>query len=208
VFTGFPSATGGAAQTGQASRRKVEYGTGTIITGAGHILTDRQLTDGCNVIVVNGFGDADRQAEDPAANLALLRVYGVPDLVPASFANDSIKESDLTILGIADPQNQSGGSAISAIPGKAKGDEVDPAPPPGFSGAGILDGKGRFVGMVQLKTPVFASVGAVPPQSHAIIIPGSTIRGFLEAQNLPLATTQSGIQDGKAALVRVICVRK
>src|ERR1700720_1607057 len=42
VFTGFPSATEGAAQTGQASRRKVEYGTGTIITGAGHILTDRQ----------------------------------------------------------------------------------------------------------------------------------------------------------------------
>ena len=208
VFTGFPSATGGAAQTGQASRRKVEYGTGTIITGAGHILTDRQLTDGCNVIVVSGYGDADRQAEDPAANLALLRVYGVPDLVPASFANDPIKESDLTVLGIADPQNQSGGSAISAIPGKAKGDEVDPAPPPGFSGAGILDGKGRFVGMVQLKTPVLASVGAVPPQSHATIIPGSTIRGFLEAQNLPLATKQSGIQDGKAALVRVICVRK
>jgi hypothetical protein len=208
VFTGFPSATGGAAQTGQASRRKVEYGTGTIITGAGHILTDRQLTDGCNVIVVSGYGDADRQAEDPASNLALLRVYGVPDLVPASFANDPIKESDLTILGIADPQTQSGGSAISAIPGKAKGDEVDPAPPPGFSGAGILDGKGRFVGMVQLKTPVLATVGVVPPQSHATIIPGSTIRGFLEAQNLPLATKQSGIQDGKAALVRVICVRK
>jgi hypothetical protein len=62
--------------------------------------------------------------------------------------------------------------------------------------------------MVQLKTPVLASVGAVPPQSHAAIIPGSTIRGFLEAQNLPLATKQSGTQDGKAALVRVICVRK
>ena len=119
VFTGFPSATG-AAQTGQASRRKVEYGTGTIITGAGHILTDRQLTDGCNVIVVSGYGDADRQAEDPGANLALLRVYGVPDLVPASFANDPIKESDLTILGIADPQIRAAGPRSRPFPERRK----------------------------------------------------------------------------------------
>ena len=42
-------------------------------SAAGHILTDRQLTDGCQVIVVSGYGDADRQAEDAANDLVLLR---------------------------------------------------------------------------------------------------------------------------------------
>src|SRR5262249_30648377 len=84
AFTAFPGVAG-VAQIGAPPRRKVEYGTGIIVSAAGHILTERQLTDGCNVIVVSGHGDADRQAEDNAADLALIRVYGAPDLVPASF---------------------------------------------------------------------------------------------------------------------------
>lgn len=207
MFTGFPSATG-EAQIGQAARRKVEYGTGTIVSAAGYILTSCQLTDGCNVVVVSGYGDADRQAEDTATDLALLRVYGAPDLVPASFADDPIKDSDVTILGVADPRIQDGGAAISAVPSKTKGEGIEPAPQPGFSGAPVLDGKGRFVGMAQLKAPALASVGGVTPTSHASIIPGSTIRAFLEAQNLPPATRQLGVQGGKDSVVRVICVRK
>ncbi len=207
VFTGFPSATA-AAQTGQAARRKVEYGTGTIVSAAGHILTDRQLTDGCNVIVVSGHGDADRQAEDSAAGLALLRVYGVADLTPAMFASDPIKETDLSILGIADPETQGGGDAVSAISGKMRGEDVEPAPQPGFSGAPALDGKGRFVGVVQLKAPVVASIGGATLASHALLVPGSTIRTFLDAQNVPPATKRPGVQPEKASVVRVICVRK
>jgi peptidoglycan hydrolase-like protein with peptidoglycan-binding domain len=206
VFTGFPSASG-VAQLGQPSKRKVEYGTGIFVTAAGHILTDRQLTDGCNVIVVSGYGNADRQGDDPVADLALLRVYGVPDLVPASFASDGV-EADLTVLGIADPQAQAGGAAVSAVPVKAKGEIVEPAPQLGFSGAPVLDGKGRFVGMVQLKNPIVASIGAANSQPQAALISGQTIRGFLEAQNLPLAIRQPGAAGGKASVVRVICVRK
>lgn len=56
------------------------------MSASGHVLTERQLTDGCNVIVVSGHGDADRLTEDGAAELALLRVYGVTALVPAAFA--------------------------------------------------------------------------------------------------------------------------
>jgi peptidoglycan hydrolase-like protein with peptidoglycan-binding domain len=71
AFTAFPNVTG-VAQIGSAPKRKVEYGTGIVVSGAGHILTDRALTDGCNVIVVSGYGDADREAEDKATDLALL----------------------------------------------------------------------------------------------------------------------------------------
>src|SRR6266849_9086113 len=64
AFTPFPGVTGvaGVAQIGAPPKRKVEYGTGIVVSTAGHILTDRQVTDGCNVLVVSGHGDADRQA--------------------------------------------------------------------------------------------------------------------------------------------------
>jgi peptidoglycan hydrolase-like protein with peptidoglycan-binding domain len=207
AFTGFPNVTG-VAQIGSAPKRKVEYGTGIVVSGAGHILADRQVTDGCNVIVVSGYGDADRQAEDRATDLALLRVYGAPDLVPAAFANDSAKGPDMTLLGIADPQSQGGGTAISAVTARLRGETIEPAPQLGFSGAAVLDGQSRFIGMLELKTPVVATVGTSTVQPQAIVIPTSTIRAFLDAQKLPPATARSGLDSAKASVVRVICVRK
>jgi peptidoglycan hydrolase-like protein with peptidoglycan-binding domain len=207
AFTGFPNVSG-VAQIGSAPKRKVEYGTGIIVSGAGDILTDRALTDGCNVIVVSGYGDADRQAEDKTTALALLRVYGVPDLAPADFADDTAKGPDLTLLGIADPQSQGGGGAISAVIARLRGDALEPAPQLGFSGAAVLDGQSRFIGMVELKTPVVATVGTSNAQPQATVIPASTIRRFLDAQKLPPATGRSGLDSAKASVVRVICVRK
>src|SRR6185295_17760984 len=54
AFTPFPGVSA-VAQAGEAPKRKVEYGTGIVVSAAGHILTDRQVTDGCNVIVVGGY---------------------------------------------------------------------------------------------------------------------------------------------------------
>src|SRR4029450_7981597 len=69
------------------TRRKVEYGTGIVITAGGHVLTDRLLVEGCNVIqvsgLVSGSGDANPLAEHAASGLALLRVFGVSGLAPA-----------------------------------------------------------------------------------------------------------------------------
>jgi S1-C subfamily serine protease len=186
----------------------VEYGTGIVVSTAGHILTDRQLTEGCNVIVVSGHGDADRQAEDTAADLALLRIYGAPDLVPATFG-EAFKGSDLTLLGIADPQSQGGGRAISAMAAKARGETVEPAPQLGFSGGAALDGQGRLVGMVELRTTAVANAGAASPQPLATLVPAPAIRTFLAAQRLtPAAAGRLGADAARASLVRVICVRK
>jgi S1-C subfamily serine protease len=210
AFTPFPGVTGvaGVAQIGAPPKRKVEYGTGIVVSTAGHILTDRQVTDGCNVIVVSGYGDADRQAEDKTTDLALLRVYGAPDLVPAAFVGDASKSPDLTILGIADPQSQGGGSAISTVAVKLKGDVVEPSPQLGFSGGPVLDGQGRVVGMVELKTAVVANVGATTAQPQAAVVPAATVRAFLDGQKLAPATGRAGLDVAKASVVRVICVRK
>ena len=207
AFTPFPGVSG-VALVGPIPKRMVEYGTGIVVSTAGHILTDRQLTEGCNVIVVSGYGDADRHAEDKAADLVLLRIYGAPDLVPATIG-EAFKGSDLTLLGIADPQSQGGGSAISAMAAKARGETVEPAPQLGFSGSAALDGQGRLVGMVELRTTAVANAGAASPQPLATLVPAPTIRTFLEAQRLtPAAAGRLGADAARASLVRVICVRR
>ena len=208
AFAAFPSVTG-VAQIGSAPKRKVEYGTGIVVSEAGHILTDRALTDGCNVIVVSGYGDTDRQAEDRSADLALLRVYGASDLAAATFAIDGANGPDLTLVGILDPQSQGGGGAISATTARLKGDTLEPAPQLGFSGAAALDGQGRLIGMIELGKPVVAAVGtSAAPAARATMIPAETIRLFLDAWKLPPVTARYGLDSVKASLVRVICVRK
>jgi peptidoglycan hydrolase-like protein with peptidoglycan-binding domain len=208
AFTPFPGVTGAVAQIGPPPKRKVEYGTGIVVSAAGHILTDRQITDGCNVIVVGGYGDADKQAEEKTADLALIRVYGVPDLVPAAFSGDLSKSPDLTLVGIADPQSQGGGSGISTVTAKLRGDTIWPSPQLGFSGGGVLDGQGRFAGMAELKTPVVANAGVANAQPQATVVPALVIRAFLDSEKVAPAAGRADVEAAMASVVRVICVRK
>ena len=89
----------------------------------------------------------------------------------------------VTLVGIADPQAQGGGAAISAVNAKARRrgrarSPLETAPALGFAGAAALDAQGRFAGMVVMKAPVVAGPGG-PPQ--AAIVPVERIRNFLEA---------------------------
>jgi hypothetical protein len=208
AFAPFPG-TADAAQLGPPPKRKVEYGTGIVVSTAGHIVTDRQLTDGCNVLVVSGYGDADRLAEDRNSELALLQVHGAPDLAPAALAGDAAQAPDLTAVGIPDPQSQGGGSAFSTLAVKPKGEMLEPAPPLGFSGGAALDPQGRVMGMVALRVPVVANVSAVTAQPQATLVAAAIIRTFLTRQGVaPAPSTRIGLDATKAALVRVICVRR
>ncbi len=204
AFTAFP--TMAVAQPGEVPRRKVEYGTGIAVSAAGHILTDRRLVDGCNVITVAGHGDAARVAADD--DVALVRLYGAPALVPAALAHDGAQGGDLTLVGIADPQSQGGGHAVSTATGKLNGGVLAPAPPAGYAGGAVLDGQGRIYGMVQFKPPAAEAVGAAAAQSQASVVPLPAIRAFLAAQKLTPPSGRAGVDAVKAALVRVICARK
>jgi peptidoglycan hydrolase-like protein with peptidoglycan-binding domain len=208
AFAPFPG-TGLVAQMDPAQRRLVEYGTGIVATARGHILADRQLTEGCNVIEIAGHGDADRAAEDAGSGLALLRVFGAPDLVPAALVHEGARSGDLTLVGIADPQAQGGGRAASTASAKLNGEALQPAPPLGFSGAAALDAQGRFAGLVALKTPMVASAGSASiPLPQASLVTVETIRRFLDSQYVMPSTGQPGADAIKASLVRVICVRR
>jgi hypothetical protein len=202
------SGSGLAALPGMPVRRKVEYGSGIVVTAAGHILTDRRLTDGCNVVAVGGIGDASRVAEDPASDLALLRAYGADELTPIALVHEGARGGDLTLIGIADPQSQGGANAVSTAASRLNGDVLSPAPPAGFDGAAAIDTQGRLFGMVELRESVVASAGGAAPAGQATVAPVSALRNFLNSQFVTPATGRAGIDTAKAALVRVICWRK
>jgi peptidoglycan hydrolase-like protein with peptidoglycan-binding domain len=207
AFAAFPAGVVAAAPV----RRKVEYATGIVVGAAGHLLTDRQATDGCQVITVEGLGPAERVADDKDAGLALLRVFGAGDLSPLVLATDAPPGADLTLVGVPDPQQQDGGGAVVAVRTRvvAAGAAavIEPAAGPGFSGAAVMDGHGRLAGMAQLRIPIVAGLPPAAPQ--AVLVPAASIRDFLDRHRVAWsAATASGMEAAKSSVARVICVRK
>src|SRR3984957_20099982 len=199
TYQGFPDPT---AAPPPGLRRNVEYGTAIVVSGRGDVIAPTQGVDGCQSITIAGFGHAERIAEDKANDIALLRVYGAQDLLPAALAGDSTSGDDFTLVGIADPLAQAGGGAVTRAPAHRNAQGLDPAPKLGFSGAAAVDPQGRFAGMVDLNSTAVAGAGAV---SQATLIPVEKLRAFLQAQNIALTAGRSTIDQSVA---RVICVRK
>jgi peptidoglycan hydrolase-like protein with peptidoglycan-binding domain len=202
AFTPFPN---GAQAAGPPPRRNVEYGTGVVVSDDGAIVTDRQVVDGCLSIVVAGYGNADRTAEDKDHDLALLRIYGARGLKPLAL-NAGAAKQNVELTGIADPQNQGGGAAVSSVKAQLGGDaSLTPAPGLGFSGSAALDADGVFAGVALLKPVVVAGPAITAAAAQASLVNAGTVREFLKANGVSAA---NGGPDAKASVVRVICVRK
>jgi hypothetical protein len=203
AFSPFPERSSPFA----AMAKPVEYGNGLIVSKSGHIITDRKLAAGCQVIVAAGLGDAERVAEDTDSGLALLRVYGTHNVSPLALAADSFKKGDVTLVGIPDPKEQNGAKRLTEIKARlAESNAIElrqPVPMAGFSGAAAVDAQGRFLGMMQMQNFVLASTESIAQPVR--LVTATAIRGFLAAHDVEPAT---GGSDARTAVVRVICVRK
>jgi hypothetical protein len=199
TYQGFPDPN---AALPPGLRRSVEYGTAIVVSGRGDVIAPAQVVDGCQSITIAGFGHAERIAEDKANDVALLRVYGAQNMVPAALGGDSGTGDDLTLVGVADPLAQAGGGVVTRAPAHRNAQGLDPAPRLGFSGAAAVDAQGRFAGMVDVQSTAVAGAGAV---SQATLIPTETLRTFLQTQNIAPASGHTPIDQ---SVVRVICVRK
>jgi len=134
----------------------------------------------------------------------LLRVHGA-SLKPAALGAAAPK-GEVTLLGIADPQAQGGGSAVSTARARVSDTlALDTPPAPGFDGAAALDAQGKLAGIVSVKPAVVAGPAPAP---NAALTPVEAVRALLDAQNVAAASAMTGSETAKAAVVRVICVRK
>jgi hypothetical protein len=207
AFNPFPN---GAQAGGPPPRKSVEYGTGVVVSEDGAIVTDRAVVDGCLSIVVAGqnlssIGNADRTAEDKDHDLVLLRIYGARGLKPLALNSGAAKPS-VELTGIADPQNQGGGAAVSSVKAQLGSDaSLTPAPGLGFSGAAAVDADGVFAGIALLKPVLVAGPTITATAPQVSLVNADTVREFLKANGIVAA---SGSPDAKASVVRVICVRK
>jgi peptidoglycan hydrolase-like protein with peptidoglycan-binding domain len=206
AFNPFPLLS---AQAAPPPRKKVEYSTGIVVDTDGAILVDRQATEACDTIVVPSFGNAARIANDKDSELALIHIYGASDLKPLGIASSGAGKSNVSIVGIADPQSQGGRSVVTsqAATLTQAGTETTLSPEPGlgFSGAAAIDGDGKFTGMVRLKPAVVAGPTGGPLPAQALLVSADTVRKFLKANNVAAVSNQT---DAKASLLRVICIRK
>ena len=198
TFVGFPDPTLGLPPR----RRGVEYGSAIIATSRGDLVAVDAATDECQSIMVPGLGHADRIAEDKANNLALLRIYGARNLVPAALGGET-GAGGLTLYGIADPLAQPGDGTVSSAAAQLTAQGLDPTPKLGFNGAAALDAQGHFAGIVALNSPVVAGPG--PVSRGTALVPADAVRAFLTTQGISLAAGSAPIDQ---SIVRVICVRK
>jgi len=189
-----------------ALAKRVEYGTGLIVSAQGDIVTARKITQGCEVIVADGLGNAERLVEDEASGLALLRVYGKARLTALALPTEAPKAGDITLVGIPDPKEENGGKELIAFKARLSDGHAitlrQPAPMAGFSGAAALDAGGRFLGIMETRTYVLAS--AQPTLPPVRLISAATVRDFLTQHRVET----DGTADARAAAVRIICVRK
>jgi hypothetical protein len=192
--------------------KSVEYGNGLVVSERGHIVTDRKLTEGCQVIVAAGLGDAERMADDKSSGLALLRVYGPRTVSPLALPQNAPKEGDksgdLTLIGLPDPKEQASAKGLAEIKARLVDDSAielrQPVPMAGFSGAAALDGQGRVLGMMAMRNAVVASTDTAAPPVR--LVGAAAIRDFLTENNVPPPAAPAA--NAKASVVRIICVRK
>jgi len=205
AFNAFPS----GPQAGPPPRKTVEYGTGLVVSDDGAIVTDRLVTDGCLAIAIAGHGNADRIADDKERGLALLHIYGARGLKPLSLVGGTAR-TNVDVVGIADPQSQAGAAGVSVVkaalaPVPSSDSMLSPPPAVGLSGSPAIDGDGKFAGVALLKPAMVAGPATSVPASQSVMVSAETVRDFLKTSNVVANGTST---DAKAAVVRVICVRK
>src|SRR5262249_33086240 len=107
--------------------------------------------------------------------------------------------------------NQGGGSLVTDVKGSvtqvAGSSELalSPSPAVGFSGAAALDGDGKFAGVTLLRPMMIAGASNAPAATQASLVSADAVLDFLKSNGV---SASGGSRDAKAAVVRVICVRK
>jgi hypothetical protein len=201
AFTPFPERNAPFA----ALAKTVDYGSGIVVSARGHIVTAARLTDGCQVLLASGLGNAERVAEDKTLGLALLRVYGRRNLHPVTLSG-AAQAGEARLIGIPDPRAQNGAGKPTEVKARLTGGGIElrqPAPMAGLSGAAAIDAQGHVAGIAELRNTVLAS--NEPSIAPVRLVGAGTIRDFLTAHDVT-ATAAPG--DAKDAVVRIICVRK
>jgi len=170
-------------------------GTGIIITAGGEVVTNAHVVNGATDIKVTlpnngGQHDATIVGIDTTQDLAVLKVSGVSNLTPATFANSSTVQVGDSVLAVGNALGYGGAPSvtegiISATSRSLQDSEdslsgllqTDAAINPGNSGGPLVDSNGNVVG---INVAVATGSTDEPAQNIGFTIPSNTV-----TKNLP-----------------------
>lgn len=193
------AADGPAAASGSVTRR-TGMGSGFLVDGAGHVVTNHHVVNGCGEVRVPALGEtAQVVATDARNDLALLGTALSADRLPSFRAGESARLGEPVIVA-GFPLGQVLGAglnittgSVSALSGPGNNAAMLQITAPvqsGNSGGPVLDQHGQVIGVVVGKLNalrIAASTGDVP-QNVNFAIHGSIVRAFLETNGVQLET--------------------
>ena len=189
-------------------------GTGIIISADGEIVTNAHVVNGATAITVTlpnngGTHPASIVGIDTTQDLAVIKISGVSNLKPATFANSDTAEVGDSVLAVGNALGYGGAPTVTEGILSAKGRtltgtddnlsnllQTDAAINPGNSGGPLVDTTGQVIG---INVAVASGTTSEPAQNIGFSIPSNTVVNDLPslkagkgANSQGGQTTQSG----------------
>jgi serine protease Do len=216
-FGGNPFGGGGDDNGPDLSQRKGQaLGSGVVVDAAGYILTNNHVVEGADRIQVKFMGDpveydAKVVGTDVQTDLAVIRVEGKRNLVPAKIGNSEAVEVGDWAVAIGSPfgfQATVTAGIISAKERDIPGDttqfqhflQTDAAINPGNSGGPLLNIRGEVIGIntaIASRSGGYQGIGFAMPINTAaevynsIIKTGKVTRGSIGVRFTPSDTDRA-----------------
>jgi len=217
-FFGNPGGGGGATPE-MPQRRGYALGSGVVVDKAGYILTNNHVVEKADRIQVKFPGDSTEYdakviGVDPPTDLAVIRVEGKKNPLPAKIGNsDAVQVGDWAIA-IGSPFGFQATVTAGIISAKER--EVDPsmqfqhflqtdaAINPGNSGGPLLNIRGEVIGIntaIASRSGGYQGVGFALPVNTAAEVYNAIIKnGHMTRGSIGISFTPSDTEQGRALL--------
>ncbi len=187
-------------------------GTGIIISSDGEIVTNAHVVNGASSITVTlpnngGTHTASVVGIDTTADLAVIKISGVSNLKPATFANSDTAEVGDSVLAVGNALGYGGAPTVTEGILSAKGRaltgtddnlsnllQTDAAINPGNSGGPLVDTTGQVIG---IDVAVASGTTTEPAQNIGFAIPSNTVVNALPALKAGKGAGTQGGQGGQ-----------
>jgi serine protease Do len=184
-----------------AERKQRGLGSGFLVDGQGHVLTNAHVVEGAEVVKVKLADDRELNARvkgvDPKTDIAVLELQGARDLPFATLGSSEAIKVGEPVIAIGNPFGL--GNTVTTGIVSAKGRAIGAGPyddfiqtdasiNPGNSGGPLFDSRGQVIGMNTAIVPAGQGIGFAIPSDELksvlrqLVTTGHVERGRLGAQ--------------------------